>query len=64
MKTMSLEVFHITAEEEKTVPLKARDYKDPVVVVYELSGSDGSADGKRILEVGNTGSNEWNVCNK
>lgn len=31
----SMEVFHCVAEVEKTAPLKARDYKDPIVVVYE-----------------------------
>ena len=29
----SLETFHCVAEEEKTAPLKARDYKDPVCVL-------------------------------
>lgn len=30
-----LEVFHCTSDVELTAPLKARDYKDPLVVVYE-----------------------------
>ena len=33
--TYSLETFHCTSEEEKTTTLKARDYKDPTVVVYD-----------------------------
>lgn len=35
MNAISLEVFHCTAETELTQPLKARDYKDPLVVIYE-----------------------------
>ena len=31
----SLEVFHCIAEYEATAPLKARDYKDPLVIAYE-----------------------------
>ena len=31
----SLEVFHCAAEYEATAPLKARDYKDPLVIAYE-----------------------------
>ena len=58
-----MEVFHCTTEIERTAPLKARDYKDPLVVVYELSESDGKTDGQRVPEAGNAGSNEWNVCN-
>lgn len=42
----SLEVFHCAAEHEGTAPLKARDYKDPLVVAYEdLSKGDGQPDG-------------------
>ena len=33
--TWSLEVFHCYAEKELAPPLKARDYKDPLVVIYE-----------------------------
>lgn len=33
--SLCLEVFHCVTEEELTVPLKARDYKDPLVVAYE-----------------------------
>lgn len=32
--TISLETFHCIVDEEKTMPLKARDYKDPPVVCY------------------------------
>jgi DNA (cytosine-5)-methyltransferase 1 len=31
----SLETFHCEAEEEKTAPLKARDYKDPICVAID-----------------------------
>lgn len=30
---MSLEVFHCAYEDEKTMPLKARDYKDPISLI-------------------------------
>ena len=30
----SLETFHCTSEEEKTMTLKARDYKDPIIAAY------------------------------
>lgn len=54
----TIETFHCVAEEERTAPLKARDFKDPLVVIYELSKGDGFADGKRIPEVRHSGSNE------
>ena len=34
-KTYGMETFHCTSEEEKSPTLKARDWKDPSVVVYE-----------------------------
>lgn len=48
---MSLEVFHCTAETELAQPLKARDYKDPLVVVYDIAdrrkdGMDGNSSKK------------------
>ena len=44
-KAMCLEVFHCTVEAGGvTQPLKARDYKDPLVVVYELSESGRTFD--------------------
>lgn len=55
---MSLEVFHCTAEPELAQPLKARDYKDPLVVIYELSGSSRNADGMGLSETRNAGSDE------
>lgn len=58
-RVISLEVFHCIAEAGGvTQPLKARDYKDPLVVMYELSTSDRTSDGKRISEARNTGSDE------
>ena len=30
-----METFHCNTEEEKTPPIKARDYKDPLVICYE-----------------------------
>ena len=38
----SMEVFHCTAEEEKVQPLKARDYKDPQVVVETYQEKTGA----------------------
>lgn len=32
----SLETFHCTTETERCQSIKARDYKDPLVVVYEM----------------------------
>lgn len=55
---MSLEVFHCMAEKELAQPLKARDYKDPLVVIYELSESNGNADGMGLSETRNAGSDE------
>ena len=45
---ISLEVFHCTAERELVAPLKARDYKDPLVVVYELSKDDEKSEDKQL----------------
>lgn len=36
----SMEVFHCVSDKEKTAPLKARDYKDPLVVVYECDNNN------------------------
>ena len=60
----SLEVFHCTAEKELAQPLKARDYKDPLVVIYELSRNSGNADGVGVSEARNAGSDERNVHNR
>lgn len=57
-KAISLEVFHCVAEAERCQPLKARDYKDPLVVIYELSESNGNADGMGLSETRNAGSDE------
>lgn len=54
----SLEVFHCTAETELAQPLKARDYKDPLVVIYELSEDSRNADGVGLSETRNAGSDE------
>ena len=54
----SLEVFHCMAEEELAQPLKARDYKDPLVVIYELSRDSRNADGVGLSETRNAGSDE------
>lgn len=32
---LTLETFHLTTEEDKTAPLKARDYKDPLVIAMD-----------------------------
>ena len=37
--TICLETFHCTSEVELTAPLKARDYKDPLIVC--MVGDDG-----------------------
>ena len=55
---ISIETFHCVAEEERTAPLKARDYKDPIVIAYELSRNSGNADGVGISETRNAGSSE------
>lgn len=60
----SLEVFHCTAEEQLAQPLKARDYKDLLVVIYELSESSGNVDGVGLSETRNAGSDERNVHNR
>ena len=60
----SLEVFHCTAEKELAQPLKARDYKDPLVVIYELSECSRNADGVGLSETRNAGSDERNVHNR
>lgn len=57
-KAISLEVFHCTAETELAQPLKARDYKDPLVVIYELSENSRNADGVGLSKTRNAGSNE------
>lgn len=57
-EVICLEVFHCTTENEVAQPLKARDYKDPLVVSYELSESNGQPDGKRICEAWNTRGSE------
>ena len=58
----AMETFHCIVEKELAAPLKARDYKDPLIVVYEadndLSESNGAADGKRIQQTRHSGSNE------
>ena len=54
----SLEVFHCTTEKELSQPLKARDYKDPLVVIYELSECNGDADGVGLSETRNARSDE------
>ena len=56
MLVMSLETFHCTAEAERCQPLKARDYKDPLVVIYDLSEDSGNADGVGLSEAWNVGS--------
>ena len=45
-------------ETELAQPLKARDYKDPLVVIYELSKNDRGADGIRVPETWDAGSDE------
>lgn len=57
-KVISLEVFHCAAETELAQPLKARDYKDPLVVIYELSTDSRNADGVGLSETRNAGSDE------
>lgn len=57
-KAISLEVFHCATETELAQPLKARDYKDPLVVIYELSGNSRNADGVGLSETRNAGSSE------
>lgn len=54
----SLKVFHCMAEEQLAQPLKARDYKDPLVVIYELSECSGNADGVGVSKARNAGSDE------
>ena len=63
-EVMRLEVFHCTAESEVAQPLKARDYKDPLVVIYELSGDSWNADGAGLSETRNAGSDERYVHNR
>lgn len=63
-KVTCLEVFHCVTETELAQPLKARDYKDPLVVIYELSGESGNADGMGLSETRNAGSNERYVHNR
>lgn len=65
--SLSLEVFHCVTEEELTVPLKARDYKDPLVVVYEeveddISKSNRATNGKRLPKTRDSRSPKWDVC--
>ena len=60
---MSLEVFHCTTDEEKTAPLKARDYKDPLVVMYELSKGSGQLDGEWLQQTRHSRSDERYVHN-
>lgn len=54
----SLEVFHCMAEKELAQPLKARDYKDPLVVIYELSEDSRNAYGVGLSETWNARSSE------
>lgn len=54
----SLELFHCTTEKERSQPLKARDYKDPLVVIYELSKGSRDADGVGLSETRHARSNE------
>lgn len=39
-----MEVFHCTSEIEKTAPLKARDYKDPQIIVFEYDDDEHKTD--------------------
>jgi hypothetical protein len=39
----SMETFHCTTEDEKTQPLKARDYKDPQIVTYAVDMGAGKS---------------------
>lgn len=57
-QAISLEVFHCTTETELAQPLKARDYKDPLVVIYELSTDSRNADGVGLSETWDAGSDE------
>ena len=58
MTVTSLETFHLTAEVDVTQPLKARDFKDPLVVIYELSENSRNADGLGLSETWNIGSDK------
>ena len=52
----SVETFHCVTEEEKTTTLKARDYKDPAVVVYPAYWDGGQTCG--TLTANNAGGNQ------
>ena len=41
METISLETFHCVASVDVTAPLKARDYKDPIVVLDRAAYNQG-----------------------
>ena len=48
---MSLEVFHCNSEVEKTMPLKARDYKDPPVIVIDRAAYNQGKNAKFDFEI-------------
>ena len=50
-RVMSLEVFHCTTEEDKTQPLKARDYKDPLVLAIDRAAFNQGENAKYDFQI-------------
>lgn len=48
---LTLETFHCTIEEDKTAPLKARDYKDPLVIAMDRAAFNQGENAKYDFQI-------------